>query len=94
MEHGGHFNLSLFERSKAAFDNQQRSVTASRIFQADRIIIGLDDPFPIVLSRLLNCFLINTNLIIIGNFKVPTIAARGLQFNGPLRRCWLIFMLS
>ena len=94
MKHGGHFNLRLLERSKAAFDNQQRSVTASCIFQADRIIIGLDDPFPIVFSRLLNRFLINTNLIIISNFKVPSISARCLQFNCPLSRCLLIYMLT
>ena len=66
MEHGRHFNLSLFEWSKALLDHQQRFVTTRRIFQCDRIIIGLDDPFPIVLGSLLNRFLINTDLIVFG----------------------------
>ncbi len=63
MEHGTHLHLRLLQRAEAAFDDHQTLISAGCILNADRIIIGLKDPFAVILLRLTDTSPVNADVV-------------------------------
>jgi hypothetical protein len=57
-------------------DDTQTLVCAGGVFRREGVIVGLDDPLAISLGSLLDGFLVQTNLSLIGDGKI-TLGARG-----------------
>ena len=52
VKHRRHLNLGPLQRTKTAFNDQKSLIAASGILQSDRIVIGLQYPFSIIVLRL------------------------------------------
>ena len=48
MIHRRHFNLRFFERSETTLNHHESLIAAGHIFQANGIVVGLNDPFTII----------------------------------------------
>ena len=65
MEHGTHFNLRALQGVKTTLDHHQTLVAASRIFQADGIVVGLQNPFTVVSECFAHFTTINADRIVL-----------------------------
>ena len=65
LENRTHFNLRALHGVETTFDNHQTFVTAYQIFQADGIIVGYQNPFPVIFLCLLSFATVNVDHIVL-----------------------------
>jgi glycosyltransferase involved in cell wall biosynthesis len=90
--HRRHLDLGALERAEAAFDDHQALVAAGGIFQADSIVVGLDDPFTVVFGGIHHRSPVDTQLTAFGGSQLAFEAAGSKQVDGPLGIGRMVFV--
>ena len=82
-----HFDLRAFQGTDAALGDHNSLVSTGGTFQTDRVIVGLENPFAVIIGCSPECGPIDAILISFGDAHTALEAAGGEQFNRPLDRC-------
>ena len=90
--HRCHLDLRSLERTEAAFDDHQALVAAGGVFQADSVVVGLDDPFAVIFGGICHRSPVDMQLTAFGGSQIAFEAAGREQVDGPLGIDRMIFV--
>jgi hypothetical protein len=84
MVEGRHLDLGPLQGPEAALDHHEAFVPLCSIFEAQGVVIGLQDPLAVILGRLPDRSAVHPDLVAFGHPEIALEAEGGQQINGPL----------
>ena len=92
MVHRCHLDLRSLERAEAAFDDHQAFVAAGGVFQADRVVVGLDDPFAVIFGGIRHRSPVEMQETTFGGSQIAFETTGSEQVDGPLGSGRMVFV--